>query len=322
MSSHSQHVHAIILAAPRSGTTWLSAALNHHPALYCTEGRFFGNHADFVQDMGVPNPRLRITLDKYIDAALQHHFLPDTDPQPVREHLERQIIELFVREGLRISGKTHFVDKITPHLRSATTVAASIRTYCPRAKIIYLQRDGRDVLTSGVFHWLNKHKVNHPPSLFQQHRNACLRVPGRATELSHIFTLDEIDDWAERWTQPAKIAAELGATHPVLRIRYEDMLAHHPSVLLPLFQFLEVEATADLARECARLTSFSRMKKDPSPAAHVREGSTGQWRQYFTRGDALRFLRRTGKQLVEQGYAPDSLWWQPLPEALSEARAA
>ena len=62
-----------IIAAPRSGTTWMSKMLNAHPRVFCVERRLFGNYADFILDQGNDEPRLRVTLDKYLRSMLLHH---------------------------------------------------------------------------------------------------------------------------------------------------------------------------------------------------------------------------------------------------------
>jgi len=64
---------AFIVCGPRSGTTWLVQALGALPDVYATELRAFGQHVDLVEDAGAARPRLRITLDRYVDALLAHH---------------------------------------------------------------------------------------------------------------------------------------------------------------------------------------------------------------------------------------------------------
>ena len=67
-------VPTFIVCAPRSGTTWLVQALGALPDVYATELRAFGHHVDLVEDAGAARPRLRITLDRYVDALLAHHL--------------------------------------------------------------------------------------------------------------------------------------------------------------------------------------------------------------------------------------------------------
>ena len=67
------HRVCFMISAPRSGTTWLKQALNSHPEIYCTENRFFGGYSDFVIGDKASTPRMRITLDKYVDSFLLHY---------------------------------------------------------------------------------------------------------------------------------------------------------------------------------------------------------------------------------------------------------
>ena len=86
-----------IIAAPRSGTTWLSRMLNAHPEVYCVERRLFGEYADFVHDRGKDQPRLRVTLDKYVSSQLMHYRLPKTERSQILKSLREAELLLETR---------------------------------------------------------------------------------------------------------------------------------------------------------------------------------------------------------------------------------
>ncbi len=155
-----------IISAPRSGTTWLSNMLNAHPSIFCVERRLFGNYADFIQDEGIDDVRLRVTLDKYVNSIFNHHGLKIVN----KEKFTKSLIKTIQKQERLLSGKKILVDKITPYLNTSTTVLNQINTYFPKSNIVFLVRDGRDVLTSGVFHWFNKQHANKELSSFEKQR--------------------------------------------------------------------------------------------------------------------------------------------------------
>ncbi|NES85597.1 MAG: sulfotransferase, partial [Moorea sp. SIO2B7] len=130
------------------------------------------------------------------------------------------------------------MDKITPYINTSHIVAASIAEFLPNAKVIQLVRDGRDVITSGVFHWLTKAKEDVETDEITRRRKAFFLNRDTTTPLERFFSDSDLEEWCPTWSQPIESVATLSQTNPVLRISYEDMIQNQSAVLKKVFVFL------------------------------------------------------------------------------------
>lgn len=315
---------AFIFSAPRSGTTWLVEALNAHREIVASELRAFGDYVDLVQDDTLSRPRLRVTLDRYVDALLAHHTHPVSgQPRDAARHaMLRLLYRTIVADTLARTGKPVFVDKITPYAGTAAVVSSAMALTFPTSRVVDLIRDGRDVAVSGVFHWFNRHRTGEPPTAAQTRRRAFFARPGSA-RLDRFFSDDELAAWANHWAETVDARASRPPMRSIL-IRYEDLSADLGVALRRLFEFLGVSTeTADIERAAARASfdamSGGRQRGQNLPGAHVRNGVVGDWRRYFTARDGALFDELAGEALRRTGYVPDSGWIRGLPERLDLA---
>ncbi|MBN1674080.1 MAG: sulfotransferase [Kiritimatiellae bacterium] len=315
-----------VLSAPRSGSTWLKEALNAHPQVFCTENRLFGRYFDVLRAPGAARPRLRVTLDKYIDEFMLHYEwrrLPGGF-EAARNHLFTRMVEAIVAASAELSGKPVLIDKVTPYPGTSTVVAASVTQVFPQAAVILLLRDGRDVLTSGVFHWLNKAREDEEEDEDDITRGRKARFvkrePGAA--LSRFFRDRDIEEWCAAWTDPLDAGRDLERKHRLLRVSYEKMVRDQTAELTRLFAFLQVDADPALVAGCVEASSFEKMSGgrqpgEADPTAHVRKGVVGDWQSHFTKRDGILFDKLAGRYLRELGYEPDRSWIERLPEELA-----
>jgi 2-polyprenyl-3-methyl-5-hydroxy-6-metoxy-1,4-benzoquinol methylase len=306
-----------IIGAPRSGTTWLTRALNGHPAIYATENRLFGS---FCELWPGPRGRLtpRITFDAYAAALARHRSL---EPFGWERHefitrFQREYHRFLLDFDRRHSGRSVIVDKVTPYLGTAELVVSQIRRFFPEAKVIHLLRDGRDVVTSGVFDWLGRSGIGTP-----RHAYFVEQRPG--TVMNRFFDDDALRSWCRYWTEP--LDAIERSTLDQIPVRYESMVADLPAELMRIFRHLGLPADETVARACAEGASFERLTGRPrgqeDPLAKIRRGIVGDWRNYFTRADGALFAELAGKHLIAAGYEPGHRWAGKLPESLRRQRA-
>ncbi len=301
-----------IIAAPRSGTTWMSKLLNAHPEINCVERRLFGDYADFVKDDHQADPRLRVTLDKYINSLLLHHGIPKAH----KDKLTKSVLKGILEAEQFASNKKITVDKITPYLNTSSLVIEAINKYFPKSKIIYLVRDGRDVLTSGVFHWFNKKPLNTELTDFElQRREVFLNSEKFSSE--RFFQNKEIEQWANEWKQPLGTIEKAKQSHKVKIISYENMLSKPKLVLEECLSFLGAKRNERIINRCLDTGSFLKMTKgrnngNEKPDAHVRKGIAGDWKNYFTYTDGKLFHVIAGESLIKYGYVKDEKWFEAL----------
>jgi len=300
-----------VLSAPRSGSTWLATALNHHPQIFATEQRLFGEFFEVW-----PNPRggmsPRITLDAYAAAFAGHYFRDalQMDYRQMREDFLTFMVQQLIEYAHRKSGKPIIVDKVTPYTGTGDRVVAQIRRYLPQSKIILLVRDGRDVATSGVFDWLHK---DGPAT--DRHRFFVQRVPEMV--LTRLFDDESLTHWAKSWIETIQAFAGRRLDG---RIRYEAMKRDQAGELNRLFQWLGAESPSDMGKHCANQSTFDKMAGRPAgeerPLAKARKGIVGDWRNYFTRRDGELFHRIAGDCLIAEGYESSADWIDSLPDSL------
>ena len=300
-----------VLSAPRSGSTWLATALNHHPQIFATEQRLFGEFFEVW-----PNPRggtaPRITLDAYAAAFAGHYFRDalGLDFRQMREDFLTFMVQQLIHYAHQKSGKPIIVDKVTPYTGTGDRVVAQIRRYLPRSKIILLVRDGRDVATSGVFDWLHK---DGPGT--ERYRFFVERVSGLV--LTRLFDDASLAHWANSWVETIRI---FDGRRLDGRIRYEAMKRDHAGELTQLFQLVGAAADPEVGKQCADHSTFDTMAGRPAgderPLAKARKGVVGDWRNYFTRRDGQLFHQIAGDCLIAEGYESSAEWIDTLPESL------
>jgi len=298
--------------------------LNAHPDVLCTENRLFGDYFDVVHDEASSVPRLRITMDRYVDAIMQHCNWQSM--QQDRSDARDAIVAALARELNNAlngkAGKSIVVDKITPYVDTANAVGMAISRLFPDARIIKLVRDGRDVLTSSVFHWLNKRRDDETEDEICEKRRLRFAQGRSNVEVERFFCDDEIRRVAREWTQPIDACLDLEKRHSMLAITYEEMIDDTSAALARILGFLGVKLGAATRDSCVSASSFETMsggrcRGDAIPTAHVRKGVVGDWRNYFTRLDGELFDELAGKTLLQERYEPNTEWIESLPEKLA-----
>ena len=299
-----------VISAPRSGSTWLTRALNGHPDVFATEQRLFGNFCEMW-----PTPRgdkkPRITADAFAKAFGVHYFHDALGMD--RTQFENQFHESFVDFLLdfaarRTDAKT-IVDKITPYAGTTEMVISKIRERFPQSKIIHLVRDGRDKVTSATFDWLLMDANDTDRYRFFVEKSLGM--------IDRFFDDDVMQRWAKHWNDVNRTTR---AAMPDLEVRFEAMKEDQPAVLKNIFQLLSLDDSDAIAQHAAAKSSFEkttgRQPGDQQATAKTRNGIVGDWRKYFTQTDGDLFNELAGDELVKFGYAENSDWIKTLPEKL------
>ncbi len=304
-----------IISAPRSGSTWLTTALNGHPEIFGTEQRLFGNFCEIWQNNdGSTAPR--ITFDKYADAFGMHYFYQfmNRDYGTFVEDFKKSFVNFLCHFAHGRTGKSIIVDKITPYPGTTKYVVDEIHRLFPESKIIHLVRDGRDVLTSGTFDWLLKDAEGT-----DRHEFYFNPIPGM--KLERFFDAKVIKKWAANWTETIDVFDDQA---PAARITYEEMKDEMSESLVKVFETLGVESTTAIADACAEASTFEQMSGRPpgmeDPTAKARKGITGDWKNYFTLADGELFDALAGEQMQKMGYEANSEWVKSLPPKLKMVR--
>ena len=242
----------------------------------------------------------------------QHHGFSNK----VKKQLLKSFISALHNEEKKHSGKNIIIDKITPYVDTSGKVIRQINEFFPKSKIIYLVRDGRDVLTSGVFHWFNKQSAHEVLSDFEKRRRY-IYLNNTKEVLPRFFQDKEIEQWANEWVQPIKTIEEAKKKHHVKVIHYEDLLTQTETVLEDCLRFFLAKTPNKVVVKCLEEGSFKKMSAGREKGvavqnAHVRKGVSGDWKNYFTYEDGKLFQEIVGDALIRFGYETDEKWYEEL----------
>lgn len=309
-----------LISAPRSGSTWTWNALNQHLEIYCAESNFFGSFFEVrINDIERGKKSLRCTTDAYIETLVERSYQKGLklSQQEFHEKLLSASIATIVNFYLKASRKNLVCEKITPYLETSPSVIKCIRKYFPKSKIIYLHRDGRDVVVSGVFDWVTKNIEGESITAFQRQRFEKY-AKGKNIHLDRLFEPREIEDWAGYWRGPLDHIHKYSG----LNISYEALKEKQAEELKKVFQYLRVSDDDAMIRKCVENSSFEKMSGgrrpgEEVPTAKVRKGIIGDWKNYFTRKDGELFHELAGEHLFKLGYEKDKNWYKKLPDALN-----
>lgn len=300
-----------VISAPRSGSTWLMTALNHHPEIFATEHRLFGEFCEvWNNNDGTTSPR--ITFDKYAEAFAVHYYheAMELDHRAFVEAMQRSFVNFIVGFGTRRTGKSIVVDKITPYPGTSNMVVKKIRSMFPESKIVQLVRDGRDVLTSGTYDWILKDGIGTARHEFV--------VQKKRKVLKRFFDDAVIEKWAENWKETLLPFDAQGAD---VKVSYEAMKQNLSLTLKDIFQTLGAKGDDAVAQQADEATKFEKMTgrvagDAQSPTEKARKGITGDWKRHFTFRDGRIFQAIAGDQLLQYSYVSDPYWFKALPKTL------
>jgi len=181
-------------------------------------------------------------------------------------------------------------------------------------KVIYLLRDGRDVMVSGYYHFLIKHDIN-PQFMIDEHRgkvpfddyeNIEKNLPAFIEYMFTNFTMRQI-----RTSWKDYVDSYIGKEN-VLVVKYEDLLVQPAKELERALKFLDYPVkTKEELEAIAFKFSFKNMtKREPGQEAKsfIRKGIAGDWKNKFTPEAREMFDKYAGEALVKAGYEKDNSW--------------
>jgi hypothetical protein len=166
--------------------------------------------------------------------------------------------------------------------------APLVMSMFPRSKMVFLVRDGRDVVDSQT-------AANQP--------GTWLPVSGWRTPEER---LEFVRRWARSWVGDMASIERAFAAHPAaLRrmVRYEDLLASPAEHVGPLAAWLGLDRDKRWLEETVEANAFDSIAPEQKgPKKFFRSATPGAWRQNMTDEEATTLESVMGDQLRELGY--------------------
>jgi hypothetical protein len=278
-----------IVGCPRSGTTWVWSIFKNHPDVITSTSESqayhfikepFQNHIKNEENgwnevinrfdkKGQGRLAEWVTkkdLIKYITSA--KNFKNKSINFKTQYVIDNIFRNYFYKHG---NKDNIFVEK-TPH---NIFYAKSILDHYPKAKIIEIIRDGRDVCVS--LQELNK-------SWCPQNRR------------------NQINTWLRHIQAGLKINENKKYSNRTIRVFYENLKKDTKNEIARMFQFAGIDSDKNLVKEIIYKTDFARYKSTGKGKAQ-RKGIVGDWINYFSKEDIQLYKKLAESKHKRIGYS-------------------
>ena len=296
-----------IFGHARSGTTLLMRLARLHPEVHCSYQAHFFTRQPLLKSL-VNTPEAEEWLARKSNRWNQGR---DLSPLVLRAVADFILERDAVREGKMIVG-----DK-SPSSTIHRQAVRDLHAIYPDAKLVYIVRDGRDVLISERF----RNFVEDSKFLTTEDRRIMEDLRKGETPFTNgtrsIFTETFIrrvaKGWATNLSEIDEEARRLFGDH-YLGMRYEDLLHQPFEEMTKLWKFLGVgKINKSLGKEI-EIEMISnpdekwQAQRNGEIASFLPKGQAGNWARLFTARDKGIFKEVAGATLVSWKYEKDNHW--------------
>ena len=305
-----------IWGSPRSGSTWLLRQICHPARIERHRPLGFTAADDSAEPLeAVPFDELMIGSHVAPKlgppAPFGSSYMPTTLPGFAGDHTTYAFSERYVdiwaaelrrlimvrlaatvdraeKEGVRLADSPLIVIKEVNGTHAATRVMSMF----PRSRLLFLIRDGRDVVDSLTHAY-------RPGGWMERHGPGLARDEDRE-EFVRTAAMD--------WACSVDIVRSAIEAHPADRsyqLRYEDLRADTAPSLTRLFEWLGIPADRERVAAIAAAHSFEAIPAERRGAARVtRAAEPGLWRANLTEDERRTVHEIMGARLEQLGYEP------------------
>lgn len=296
-----------IFGHARSGTTLLMRLIRLHDEVHCNYQAHFFTRKPMLKSL-VDSPEAEEWLARKSNRWNQGH---DLSPLILRAAADFIMERDAAREGKTIVG-----DK-SPSSTIHAEVVRDAHALYPDAKIIYIVRDGRDVLISERF----RNFVEESKFLTPEDKRIISDLKVDSAPFSDgrrsIFTETFIRNIAQRWADDLHEIDAEGAKlygENYISLRYEDLLSQSFDELTRLWKFLNAKKiNQSLEKKIHTEMSTNpdeewQAKRNEDIASFLPKGQAGNWQRLFTLRDKALFKQIAGERLIKWKYEKDLNW--------------
>jgi hypothetical protein len=296
-----------IFGHARSGTTLLTRLARLHPEVHCNYQAHFFTRQPLLKSL-VNTPEAEEWLTRKSNRWNQGR---DLSPLVLRAAADFIMERDAAHEGKMIVG-----DK-SPSSTIHGQAVRDMQAVYPDAKLIYIVRDGRDVLVSERF----RNFVEESKFLTSEDKRiiTALKVDsapftdGSRSIFTETFIRRVAKGWVKNLTETEDEGRRLFGEN-YFDLRYEDLLTQPFDEMSKFWKFLGVKKIDPPLDKTLRDEMSSnpdeewQSKRNEGIASFLPKGQAGNWTRLFTERDRSVFKEVAGGMLVKWNYEKDLNW--------------
>jgi hypothetical protein len=295
-----------IFGHARSGTTLLMRLIRLHPEVHCSYQAHFFTRQPLLKSL-VDSSEIEEWLSRK-----SNRWNHGRDLSPL---ILRAAADFIMERDAAKTGK-HIVGDKSPSSTIHGQAVRDLHALYPDAKLIYIVRDGRDVLISERF----RNLVEESKFLKAEDKRIIEELRKDPTPFTSgarsIFTETVIRRVAKGWVKNVQETEDEGSKlfgENYCSLRYEDLLARPFDEMQKLWNFLGVQADQSLEKAIVDEMSTNpdeewQSKRNEDIAAFLPKGQTGNWQRLFTARDKAIFKEIAGAMLIKWNYEKNLDW--------------
>lgn len=285
-----------IFGSPRSGSTWLLQMLSEHEAVVPIDEPLIGLYlGPFTCDL--PGGRASdLDVSDFTIRRVQRHtwsqFFAEQFSEIWRPALSRMMTERFYAQALQYHSRVPVWDRMVAIKEPNGSQSADVLMQAlPHARLLFLLRDGRDVVDSELAGNLKNAWVS--------------REFAGLSGIDDENRLQFVTHSAHKWLWRTQVVQEAMRSHPgpTLTMRYEDLVASPTTELRRIFGWLGLPATLTQVNDWVERNRFDSLSGGQTgPAEFFRAAQPGAWRRNLRPEERAAVTAVLAKKLAELGY--------------------
>jgi LPS sulfotransferase NodH len=295
-----------IFGHARSGTTLLVRLARLHPEVHCNYQAHFFTRKPLLKSL-VDTPEAEEWLMR---KSNRWNHGRDLSPLVLRAASDIIMERDAAREGKRIVG-----DKSPSSIIHGQAVRDLHAVY-PDAKIVYIVRDGRDVIISERFrNFVEESKflsAEDKRIIEDLRKDQAAFTDSRRSIFTETFIRRTAQDWVHDLQETEDESHRLFGEN-FYGLRYEDLLERPFDEMKKVWEFLGVEADPSLEKTILAEMSSNpdeewQSRRNEDIASFLPKGQAGNWTRLFSEQDKAVFKDVAGEMLVRWKYEKDINW--------------